>query len=195
MRNFEAESGDIMDSERTMILNELQKSVIHQWMELDSKCDANITSHVMRRASSIQGSGMLRAYAAAFPSIALSLKVLKRHLMKSIAMEGRERGHIPTIFGAICGLLQLDDATVASMFIYTNARDMVSAAVRMNLVGPLEGGTLIHQLCQKGSVVIDEVLCSREGLTFDSISAHQVAPLVEIMANAHDRLYTRLFNS
>jgi urease accessory protein UreF len=73
----------------------------------------------------------------------------------------------------------------------------------MNLIGPIEGGRLTHDLCLAVEKLVAENLANRfeENNTgsgngeLDVEFAHQVCPLIEILSNAHDRLYTRLFNS
>ena len=182
-----------------------------------------MTSHVASRASSTQGSGMLRAFSHAFPHMALVIKAMKRRVLRVDASLANCTGHAATCFGAVCGLLGIDEETCASMFLYTCARDMVNAAIRMNLIGPLEGGYVTNQLCQAIEDLIKTQLVPhlRLPLTLDVStstsesaqiptatpvshpymnimdisSAHQVCPLLEILSNAHDRLYTRLFNS
>ena len=159
-----------------------QSEIIQNLIELDLALSTTMTSHVMRRASFVQGSGMLRAFTASFPELSFILKPLKRQLLKKTVMTGIETGHAVTIFGAVCGLLKVADAkTTGEMFIYMTARDMVSAAIRLNLVGPLEGGFYVNELCKKGSVLSFDK--DGSGLTeIDIKSAHQVAPLVEIVS-------------
>lgn len=193
---------------------------IAQWEKLDAMLRASTTSHVASRASSTQGSGMLRAFASSFYEISPILKALKRCALKVHNSLADFTGHGATCFGAVCGLLNIDDETCCSMFLYTVLRDMVNAAVRMNLVGPLEGGRLIHDLCTAVEILIRDELSHGFGFQvknakenhhttrlseydcfcttqqpWDVECAHQVCPLIEILSNAHDRLYTRLFNS
>ena len=102
---------------------------------------------------------------------------------------------LPKFIGAVCGLLSIDDKTCVSMFLYTNGRDIINAAVRMNLVGPIEGGRLTNELCILISKLIDTHIHCIDKKRDEQSTSHQVAPLIEILSNAHDRLYTRLFNS
>jgi len=161
---------------------------VQEWNRMDQWLSANMTSHVTRRASLVQGSGMLRAYGHCYPHISAKLKQLNRSAAKS-----HQGGHAATCFGATCGLLETPPSQAASMFLYSTARDMISAAVRMNLVGPHEGSRLIHSLLLR----TDDLHKSNGGFltSCNWEEAHQISPIVEVMANAHDRLYTRLFNS
>jgi len=179
--------------------------VIEQWEKIDILLRNATTSHVANRSSTSQGFGMLRAFSVAFPHISPVVKALKRTTLKVHSSLSDCTGHNATCFGAVCGLLGIDEETCCSMFLYTTARDMVNAAVRMNLIGPIEGGRLTHDLCLAVEKLVTGQLANRfeENHAFDSGKpgvldvefAHQVCPLIEILSNAHDRLYTRLFNS
>jgi urease accessory protein len=68
-------------------------------------------------------------------------------------------------------------------------RGLVSAAVRLGIVGPLQGQTLQHGL----AVYAQELLRRCEPLTLDEIA--QTAPLLDLWQANQDRLYSRLFQS
>lgn len=159
------------------------EEAMEEWIAVDNLLTITMTSHVMRRASFVQGSGMLRAFTASFPSLNHILKAMKRRLMKESVIRGTECGHHITIFGAVCGLLNISSVNeVIEMLIYTTIRDMVSAAVRLNLVGPLEGGYYISQLCDKGVKLSSQIIAD-SGADINKLSnAHQVAPLVEVVS-------------
>ena len=176
------------------LLSKPSPEIIESWECIDFNLDVITTSHVANRASTLQGSGMLRAFAAAYPNIAPVTKVLKRKVLKE---SSKCSGHSASCFGAVCGLLRIDEETCVSMFLYTTARDMVNAAVRMNLVGPLEGGRITNEICVGIEALIKSEIGVLLELDHEEIvnETHVVAPLIEILSNAHDRLYTRLFNS
>ena len=192
------------------------ENILELWEDFDNELRATMNSHVACRASTTQGSGMLRAFSSAFPHINSVIKVLRRHIIKMTPIQSLQSdcfGHAATCFGAVCGLLDINNETCVSMFLYTTARDMVNAAVRMNLIGPLEGGCVTNELCVGIDHLIQHKLSNmmeqsceknvnieqhtRPFQKFDSRirHSHQVAPLIEVLSNAHDRLYTRLFNS
>ena len=194
------------------ILEPPPKELLQRWEKLDIELRAMMNSHVACRASTTQGSGMLRAFSSSFQNIAPVIKRLRKHILKmspqsssSLSQQIDCCGHAATCFGAVCGLFNIDDETCISMFLYTTARDMVNAAVRMNLIGPLEGGCVTNELCHGVNTLIERFLPNFLDLekgndgsdsTRSCIDlAHQVAPLIEVLSNAHDRLYTRLFNS
>jgi urease accessory protein UreF len=193
---------------------QLNSPILEKWKELDALLRASTTSHVASRASVNQGSALLRAFSLSFHEISTILQSLKRHTLKVHHSLADCTGHGATCFGAVCGLLNIDDETCCNMFLYTVLRDMVNAAVRMNLIGPLEGGRLIHDLCLAVEKLMQEDVShllrlnlmeetdqdykdpTRKATVFIDVEcAHQVCPLIEILSNVHDRLYTRLFNS
>lgn len=192
---FLTESCSLFQS--TNIDNEnLLKGASYKWELLDYELRCNMSSHVASRASSTQGSGILRAFSSAFPHISPAVKLLKKRILLLDPELADFSGHAATCFGAVAGMLKIDNETCSAMFLYTTARDMVNAAVRMNLIGPLEGMQVTNELCISITELIKTHLIPL--LSNGSIctsSVHQVCPLVEVLANAHDRLYTRLFNS
>lgn len=208
------------DSSLTTVGNSNQLyQVCDRFQCIDEELGATLTSHVSRRASSVQGLGILRAFGRTFPSMSEILSSIKTRLLDSsvtdlddVDSDGGRAGHAATCFAAVCGLAGIHARTCVSMFMYITTRDMVNAAVRMNIVGPLEGGCLINELCSNLEILLNQLLTTADdGCTSNNLAErrtcdaapnrtllftpHQVAPVVEILANAHDRLYTRLFNS
>jgi len=172
----------------------------NEWEKIDLEQSITITSHVAGRASSLQGSGMLRAFSSAFPHLSTMIKELRRRIFVGSTDERIYRGHAATCFGAIAGILGLDNKTALSIFLYTTCRDMVNAAVRMNLIGPLEGGNVTYLIGGRIENLIKVYLKTAGEFQTNwhhppKIIAFQIAPLIDILSNAHDRLYTRLFNS
>lgn len=102
---------------------------------------------------------------------------------------GLSAGHNASCFGAVCGLLALSGETVRRMFLFVTLRDMISAAVRLNVVGPLRGGALQRQLSRGVAS-----LAARTA-TLAPDTAYVVAPLHTAVGGVHDRLYSRMFNS
>jgi len=182
--------------------------LVAKWEALDAMLSATMTSHVSRRASVAQGSGMIRAFMKIFPQIIFPLKRIKKSILQASIVEKCDLnlfgvcGHAATCFGAVCGLLGIDLRISCSMFLYTSTRDMVNAAVRMNLAGPLEAGGMINKICSHLEKILDLVIMKhlnnanrKKEKKMDIEAIHQISPLIEVLSNAHDRLYTRLFNS
>jgi urease accessory protein len=143
---------------------------------LDARADAFLANHVANRASRTQGRAFHSTCARIFPGqISLSTAGL--------------RMHVAPLWGAVfCALrLRLEDAQ--RLYLWTTARGVLSAAVRLGLVGTLEAQSLLAGL----DPVLDEVLSSCGGLSPESLA--QPAPLADLLQATHDRLYSRLFQS
>ena len=164
-------------------------NLVEEFCKVDAHLTSTMTSHVARRASMVQGSGMFRVFPSTFPE---QLKPTIISKLKKCILSTKNPtvcGHAATCWGCICGMLRISPETCMYMYLYTVTRDMINAAIRMNIIGPMEGSYLTNQLCQKLPTLLQHPL----NLSLDSV--HQVAPLIDILSNAHDRLYTRLFNS
>jgi urease accessory protein len=68
-------------------------------------------------------------------------------------------------------------------------RGLIAAAVRLNIVGPMEGQAIQFDLSRQAETLVERSL----GRTLDDLA--QTAPLLEIWQGAQDRLYSRLFQS
>ncbi|HLP78162.1 MAG TPA: urease accessory UreF family protein [Candidatus Paceibacterota bacterium] len=161
--------------------------------ELDELCDVFTTNHVANRASRLQGKAFLTAaeriflergvYAASASTEAGSLK----------RPEGRAPStpftHFAPVFGSCLRQLELDRHTAARMFFFNHLRGTMAAAVRLNIVGPMEAQVLQHRLSLKA----EEVLERCEPLTLDELA--QTSPLLDLWQGTQDRLYSRLFQS
>jgi urease accessory protein UreF len=73
--------------------------------------------------------------------------------------------------------------------VFIQLRGMVSATVRLNIVGPLEAQSIQHGLSARA----EEVAGESDNLTLDGIA--QTAPLLDLFQGTQDRLYSRLFQS
>lgn len=75
------------------------------------------------------------------------------------------------------------------LFLFMHLRGLMAAAVRLNIVGPLEAQKLQVRL----SLPAEEVFKRCAELTVDE--AAQTSPLFDLWQSAHDRLPARLFQS
>jgi urease accessory protein len=122
-------------------------------------------------------------------------------------------GHFPVVFGVVCGLLHVSKDLVDRIFLKMFTRDLVSAAVRLGIVGPIEGvrvqarsfeqlerllRTDLRQLSIEGT---DRSDASSEDWSdgcihfYKNIRPTQTAPTIDLLQSRHDQLYSRLFNS
>lgn len=154
------------------------------WTKLDKLLDAILSNEVARKASMAQGSALLRVAAAMFTELP-SLKTMR---VESLGNRAISYHHAP-IFGLVCGLLGLDPDTSQRAYMFTTLRDIISAATRLNLVGPQGGAILQHQV----AFVAEEIL--RKWKDRDVGDACQTAPLIDAVQGCHSYLFSRMFCS
>jgi len=128
------------------------------WARLDRLCHAQLSNHMSRKASEACGSALLRTAASIFGSEvdedngavrgAGACLAKARELVRAnnSPQSLRPRGHFAPVFGLLCGCLKLEPAVAARMFLFASVRDLLSAATRLNLVGPLEASRLLRSL-------------------------------------------------
>ena len=144
--------------------------------EFDHLCDAFTTNHVTNRASRAQGKALLAAAERIFNS-EFGIRNSDFHF------------HLAPVFGACLRQLKISRQTTSRLFFFNHLRGVLAAAVRLNIVGPMEAQSLQHRLAPRA----EEILTRCESLTPDDIA--QTTPLLELWQGAHDRLYSRLFQS
>nr|GLL28134.1 urease accessory protein F [Ipomoea trifida] len=154
------------------------------WHKLDRTLDATLTNEVSRKASISQGSALMRVAAAVF----LEIPILKTMRDASLSKGGVNFHHAP-VFGMVCGLLGLDPEASQKGYMFITMRDVISAATRLNLVGPLGAAVLQHQI----AVISDDL--SRKWMDRPVEDACQTCPLIDTVQGCHGYLFSRLFCS
>ncbi len=150
--------------------------------EFDQLCDAFTTNHVANRASRAQGRAMLSAVERIFPQ-------RENKISQSAEMKAEALLHFAPIFGALMCELMLPRQTAQRLFFFSQLRGVFAAAVRLNIIGPMEA----QILQQRAAVTAEEILARCESLTLDDLA--QTSPLLDLWQGAQDRLYSRLFQS
>lgn len=148
--------------------------------ELDALAEAFLTSVVANRASRIQGRTLLSTCGRVWPGDALT------------ALERQSNGlclHVAPITGALFRALGVPLHTAQRCALLLAARGVLSAAVRLGIVGAFEAQRLQHTL----GADLDGVLERCAARRFEDIA--QTAPIQELLQSAHGRLYSRLFQS
>jgi urease accessory protein len=151
-------------------------------IELDRRCNVMLSNHVANRASLAQGKALVVAAQRAFGLPALA--ELGR-LVRNRAIEG----HLAPLFGAMTAALAIDTETTVRLFLYIGARGLLSSAVRLNVVGPLEAQAVQFRL----GPFVEQLVTRRSQLRAED--AAQTAPALELLQMTHDRIYSRLFQS
>ena len=154
------------------------------WVKLDQLLEATLTNEVARKASTSQGSALLRVAASVFTEIQV-LQDLRRAFLGSKSVSFH---HAP-IFGLICGLVGFDSETAERAYMFVTMRDVFSAATRLNLIGPLAASVLQHQ------VAPDAERMMQKWRDRDISAASQTAPLLDALQGCHAYMFSRLFCS
>jgi urease accessory protein len=148
--------------------------------ELDLACDAALRNGPLNRASRTQGRAHLDACLRSFGGVPLDA-------VRAAAAHGPR--HLAPVFGASLAALEVGRDQTLRLHLHAVARGVVSAAVRLALIGPAEAQGL-----QAGAApTLDRVLADRSFVAVASQT--QVAPLHDLLAGGHDLLYSRLFAS
>jgi len=102
-------------------------------------------------------------------------------------------GHAGTVMGCVAASLGLKVASSLDALAYTTSRDMLAAAVRLNLVGPMRAVQLQHTVA---GAICDFPLFSEMQAGSESLrGAAGSAPLLEATHSGHDMLEMRLFQT
>jgi urease accessory protein len=150
-------------------------------LALDARADAFLANHVANRASRTQGRALFATATRIFPA--------ELRALRAVAGNGGLKLHVAPLSGAVHQALGLGAEETLRLFLWTSMRGVLSAAVRLGLVGTHEAQ--VHQDWLAGS--LEEVLAACGPLGTSSLS--QTAPVADLLSAAHDRLYSRLFQS
>jgi urease accessory protein len=140
----------------------------------DQLFDSYQSNHVARRASRLQGRALLASAQRVFAPLSLSRP---------------SHGHLAPIFGALMNNIGITRSGAANLLCFQHLRGILSAAIRLGIVGPLEAQSLQHQL---GPFARD-VLSQCQDLPLADVA--QTGPLLDVWQGTQDRLYSRLFQS
>jgi urease accessory protein len=198
---------------------------------LDDLYEAMTLNHVAKRASKSQGVALLTLYTKGFsPPTSLSLKQTTARdtsvgkLVDQYKMKIRReetQGHLPICWGILtaalnvslgksCFELQVSAQIYVFMWadrslhlhLFLHARSLLSAAVRLNTIGPYASQQLLlHVIRPIVNVEFDKVKGIRtypvEMTRDEGVLAGPAAtwPLGEILASRHDLQHSRIFNS
>jgi urease accessory protein len=147
---------------------------------LDALADAFLSSHVANRASRVQGRTLAATLMRIWPTD--ELRDLRERVDQSYA-------HVAPTTGAAFRLVGLPLETVQRAVLYSASRGVLSAAVRLGLAGSYEAQRLQHECGPWLDRTIEQ--CAH----LDEEHLAQTAPLIDLLQAAHDRLYSRLFQS
>ena len=149
---------------------------------LDAYQDSLMPNHVANRASRAQGMALLATAESSFD-------IAELRELRVFVLRSRAPTHHTVVFGTLMRMLAVEPRAALEMFLFTATRSLMSAAVRLGIVGPLEA--------QRLQTTLDSALNAAvtRGITLAPEEACQVSPMLELWQMSQDRLYSRLFQS
>ena len=151
-----------------------------QWPALDELADAFLLNSVANRASRVQGRTLAATAARVWPSPAM-------RDVESRAKGGR--AHVAPLSGLVFRAIGLPCDTAKAGTLFGTARGVLSAAVRLGIVGSYQAQQLQHEV----GPWLDTILARCRELRPADIC--QTTPILDLLQAGHDRLYSRLFQS
>ena len=104
--------------------------------------------------------------------------------------------HVGPVLGATAALLGLTEVQACRLFGYCVARDIISAAVRLSLVGPLASVPMLSQVQEAAEDGWNLSRRAMEEHQQDPLAAAAAcAPVIEALHPCHDILQVRLFRT
>ncbi|KAJ7068611.1 UreF-domain-containing protein [Mycena amicta] len=180
--------------------------------KLDSLYECMTLNHVARRASTAQGVALLTLYSKGFsrPNNAETVPEKERRLSRLVdtfkrrvrLSDGSAFGHLPICWGMLCAALGLSLERTQQLHLFLHARAILSAAVRLNAIGPYAAQQLLLHTISP-FVDAEVAKCARlrtgelAGAGWDETrdGPANTWPLGEILAARHDLQHSRIFNS
>ncbi len=144
---------------------------------VDTELDASLWGVTANRASRAQGRALFAATARAFPQE-------PRVVAASAWANERERPlHHAVVFGAFARAFTEDEERTCALALFAFTRGVLSAAVRLNLVGPFAAQELLAEAAPLAHVALAKG------------APASAAPWFDLLAERHPTLHTRLFSS
>ncbi|KAJ3703901.1 hypothetical protein LUZ61_007606 [Rhynchospora tenuis] len=154
------------------------------WARLDNLLEATLTNEVARKASATQGSALLRIAASVFREITEPKLIRERFIGSGLVFF-----HHACVFGLLTGLLGFDGRMAQRAYIFMTMRDVLSAATRLNVVGPIAASVLQHEIASEAEEIVEK------WRDRDVEDACQTNPLLDTVQGCHAYLFSRLFCS
>jgi urease accessory protein len=143
---------------------------------LDARADVFLANHVANRASRTQGGAFFSTCARVFP-------VEAPRLPEGLCM------HLAPLWGVVFRSLGMALEEARALFLWSAARGVLSAGVRLGLAGTYEAQRMLSEL----GPTLDAIAGRCGELGVDDLA--QPAPLLDLLHATHDRLHSRLFQS
>lgn len=150
----------------------------------DQLADIFLSNHVANRASRIQGRVFFSTCENTFSNEITSFLMLKDYVSNQ-----ENKNHLAPIYGAMMKCLMIEKSLMQKALLHLSLRSMLSASVRLGVIGPYQGQQLQNQLATTLEAIIHH--CK----DFELEDLAQTVPLHDLYQANQDRLYSRLFQS
>ena len=157
--------------------------------EWDALNDAFLTNAVANRASRQQGRTLVASAARIFASSKLDALHARVTSTPNSQLSPGFAAHVAPLTGAVFAALGVPLETTQRVALFTAARGVLSAAVRLGVTGSYDAQRLQSECAACSATVLARY---RDAGPSDLA---QTAPFIDILQGAHDRLYSRLFQS
>jgi len=151
---------------------------------LDDHFDATVSCPVARRASLAQGKALLTIWEKAF------LEDKKIGETYRISVKSGSGGHFGIAWGVVCSHSTISKDRCMYVFLLNHAKAVVSAAVRLSLVGPYQAQSLLA--APQTRQLLRDILAETSNL--DISEAGQTWALLDVYQGRQEILYSRVFN-
>lgn len=163
---------------------------------LDDTFDANTPCQVARRSSVAQGRALLKLVDKTFLQHCADddeqlFLAVKKYKMAVQSTAQSAFGHFGVVFGIAGRVLKIDLERLVQVFLQSHAKAVLSAAVRLSLIGPYES---THILCSKATQNTIRHAMS-ETRNMDVSECGQSYSLIDIWQGRHELLYSRIFSA
>jgi urease accessory protein len=147
---------------------------------IDELNDVFLVNAVANRASRVQGRALAATAQRVWASPALDILHER--------VEGM-CGHAAPVSGAVFRTVGMSRETAQRVQLFAALRGMLSAAVRLGIVGSYEAQRLQHAF----TPCLEQAAAGCADFTVGDLA--QTAPVIDLLQAGHDRLYSRLFQS
>ncbi|GFR90027.1 urease accessory protein F-like [Elysia marginata] len=166
---------------RVHSVDKAEFGTIESLTQLDRLYEASTANHIARRSSTRQGRSLLEASLHTFP-------ILEEKGMEGLGSQ-LPHCHHAVLHGAIMGCLDLALEDTISSYMFGVVRTLVATAVRLDVLGAMEGQRLQWKLQEICADVIKRNKMrpvEQAGVKF---------PVLDILQNTQDTLFAKLFYS
>ena len=103
--------------------------------------------------------------------------------------EGKARWHYLPVYALCMKRLECENADIERLYLFMVLRDQISAAIRLGVIGPMDGNVLQRNLY----ATCESVRIASGDKRFND--AVKTCPVLELAQGYHDYIYSKLFQN